>query len=258
MMIEADINLGFDLDGSISEMVPIMAHPPNIISDLSLERFLMTVIQALEENPQLKKGIKLDFKRTDILKESLQIVQSLLTRINFPLWINADIINGPGLFQLIRKVDPNVFLTTVKEYVPQATISPGFTTSALANPPNYQKYQMDEMIEKLQVYQVLGSKITFPIRGMFAAASIDVIKYLLDTTSTSTVNTTLTVWGTDSITDEELEALKTFIQTVGKDRVYVDTAYDLFDLKRIEPEAEQPSNGVILGFFMNIFSLMFQ
>ena len=92
MMIEADINLGFDLDGSISEMVPIMAHPPSIISDLSLERFLMTVIQALEEHPQLKKGIKLDFKRTDILKESLQIVQSLLPRINFPLWINADII----------------------------------------------------------------------------------------------------------------------------------------------------------------------
>ena len=250
MMIEADINLGFDVEGSISEMVPIMAHPPNIISDLSLERFLVTVIRDLEENPQLRKGIKLDFKRTDILKESLQIVQNLLPRINFPLWINADIINGPGLLSF-KKVDPNVFFTTVKESVPEATISPGFTTSALANPPNYQKYQMDEMIEKLQIYQI-QSKITFPIRGMFAAASYDVIKYLLESTSTSTVNTTLTVWGSDSITDEELEALERFIQTVGKDRVYVDTAY----FKKI-PEAE-PKNGLIFGFILNFLSFMFQ
>ena len=45
MMIEADVSLGFDLDGSITEMVPIMAHPPMIVSDLSLERFLQTVIK---------------------------------------------------------------------------------------------------------------------------------------------------------------------------------------------------------------------
>ena len=255
MMIEADVNLGFDLDGSISEMVPIMAHPPNIISDLSLERFLLTTIQALEDNPGLRKGIKLDFKRTDILKDSLQIVQNLLDRIDCPLWINADIINGPGIFPLTTKVDPNVFLTAVKEYVPEATFSPGFTTSALANPPNYEKYQMDEMIEKLQVYQILGYKITFPIRGLFAAASYDVIKYLLDATSTSTVNTTLTVWGTDPITDEELEALKGFIQTVGKDRVYVDTAYDLLDVDKVEKE---PINGTVFGFIMNAFSFIFQ
>ena len=44
MMIEADITLGFDLEGSITEMVPIMAHPPVIISDLSLERFLHTIV----------------------------------------------------------------------------------------------------------------------------------------------------------------------------------------------------------------------
>ena len=190
MMMEADISLGFDLEGSLTEMVPIMAHPPLIFSDLSLNRFLETIItvstkvwrvqkqflqamhflslQTLEENPQLRKGIKLDFKRTDILETSLEKVQSLLDRINFPLWINADIINGPGLLKFNKKVNPNVFLDLVKTLVPEATISPGFTTSALANPPMYEQGQIDEMVEQLHIHQCFGLKITFPIRGMFA------------------------------------------------------------------------------------------
>ena len=125
-------------------------------------------LQTLEENPQLRKGIKLDFKRTDILETSLEKVQSLLDRINFPLWINADIINGPGLLKFNKKVNPNVFLDLVKTLVPEATISPGFTTSALANPPMYEQSQIDEMVEQLQIHQCIGLKITFPIRGMFA------------------------------------------------------------------------------------------
>ena len=51
--------------------------------------------QALKNNSTLKKGIKLDFKRTDILEESLQILTAKLDLINFPLWINANIIDGP-------------------------------------------------------------------------------------------------------------------------------------------------------------------
>ena len=77
------------------------------------------VFQSLEENQSLKKGIKLDFKRTDILQESLEIVQKNLQRINFPLWINADIVAGPKI------VDPNEFLQMADLYVPQATVSPG-------------------------------------------------------------------------------------------------------------------------------------
>ena len=62
----------------------------------------------------------MDFKRTDILQESLEIVQKNLQKINFPLWINADIVAGPKI------VDPNEFLQMADLYVPQATVSPGF------------------------------------------------------------------------------------------------------------------------------------
>ena len=46
MMIEADVNLGyFTGGGSIFDFIPIMAHPPIMYSDLSLELFLETIIQ---------------------------------------------------------------------------------------------------------------------------------------------------------------------------------------------------------------------
>ena len=87
MMIEADVSLG---PGG----VPIMAHPPANTSDLSLQLFLDTVLEATED--KAKKGIKLDFKFIEVVEPSLKIVKDLLDRINMPLWLNADIIAGPG------------------------------------------------------------------------------------------------------------------------------------------------------------------
>ena len=45
MMIEADVNLGYFTGSSSLVMQPIMAHPPMIFSDLSLNLFLDTLIQ---------------------------------------------------------------------------------------------------------------------------------------------------------------------------------------------------------------------
>ena len=48
MMIEADVNLGyFTGGGSIFDFIPIMAHPPIMYSDLSLDLFLETIIQVI-------------------------------------------------------------------------------------------------------------------------------------------------------------------------------------------------------------------
>ena len=61
----------------------------------------------------------------------------------------------------------------------------------------------------------------------FLAQSQSCLEYLLESTSTSLINSTLTIWGTDDISNEELEALKSLIKSIGKHRTYVDTAYDL-------------------------------
>merc|ERR1719219_1111620 len=83
MMIEADVSAG-------EEGEPIMAHPPDTQSDLSLELFLETVLLATEGGA--KKGIKLDFKSLDILQPSLETLQRLQSRLEFPVWLNADIL----------------------------------------------------------------------------------------------------------------------------------------------------------------------
>ena len=63
----------------------------------------------------------------------------------------------------------------------------------------------------------------------FLARSQSCIEHLLASTSTSLINSTLTIRGTNYITiyNQELEALKSFIKSIGKHRTYIDTAFDL-------------------------------
>lgn len=42
-MIEADVSLG-TLTSTSNEVIPIMAHPPSIVSDLSLEMFITDIV----------------------------------------------------------------------------------------------------------------------------------------------------------------------------------------------------------------------
>ena len=81
--------------------------------------------QAMKSNPNLKKGIKLDFKQTNILEKSLKSLAAKLDRINFPVWINADILKGPGMDVDPSNRDPDVFLGLTNKYAPNATVSPG-------------------------------------------------------------------------------------------------------------------------------------
>ena len=43
-MIEADVNLGYFTGDSIWDLIPIMAYPPELHSDLSMDLFLDKVI----------------------------------------------------------------------------------------------------------------------------------------------------------------------------------------------------------------------
>ena len=44
-MIEADVNLGYFTGDSIWDLIPIMAYPPELHSDLSMDLFLDKVIE---------------------------------------------------------------------------------------------------------------------------------------------------------------------------------------------------------------------
>jgi len=45
MMLEADVVLGLDLNNLDKGQMPVMAHPPDILSDLTLKEFLEGVIK---------------------------------------------------------------------------------------------------------------------------------------------------------------------------------------------------------------------
>ena len=119
MMIEADVSAGEDGE-------PIMAHPPDTQSDLSLILFLETVLEAVEAGGA-RKGIKLDFKSLDILQPSLETLKRLEVRLTFPVWLNADILRGPGGRP---PVEAAVFLELCTTYFPTVTLSTGFTTGS--------------------------------------------------------------------------------------------------------------------------------
>lgn len=68
MMLEADVVLG-NLTNSNTTKIPIMAHPPNEVSDLSLDEFLTVVLK------NRTKGIKLDFKSIEAYKAGLEVLE---------------------------------------------------------------------------------------------------------------------------------------------------------------------------------------
>jgi Uncharacterized conserved protein (DUF2181) len=77
-MIEADIVFGHLIDDPLKVLQPIMAHPPNVESDISLKDFLTQIMDFNKNNLEEKrKGVKLDFKSTDVFSNSLPMLIEL-------------------------------------------------------------------------------------------------------------------------------------------------------------------------------------
>jgi len=231
MMMEADVSLGW-LTGQIPGVqpkIPIMAHPPAFLSDLSLEEFLTKTIEATQGG--VKKGIKLDFKSTAVASEGLAMEKKYADQFNFPVWSNADIAIGPSNAKS-PTVDPDEFLSYNNKSLPGATLSLGFTTSTHIDSHDF-KYsweQVETMVDALRRNGVLDKTsggLTFALRGIFLYNSIEQIRGLLDQTSSPNVTSTVTIWGTDNLTDYQLDGLKEFVATVGRDRCFTDTTADI-------------------------------
>lgn len=84
-MIEADIMLGRLTTGSSTAKIPIMAHPPNRKSDLSLEMFMRRVLEHNTNNKTNVKGAKLDFKSIEAFNGSLPLLKDLWNSVGVQL-----------------------------------------------------------------------------------------------------------------------------------------------------------------------------
>uniref|UniRef100_A0A3P9DUI9 Protein FAM151A n=1 Tax=Maylandia zebra TaxID=106582 RepID=A0A3P9DUI9_9CICH len=147
MILEADVTLmGY---GTPDEKpVPIMAHPPDIYSDNTLDEWLDAVLAS-------GKGIKLDFKALESVGLSLDLLKQKESNkgINRPVWLNADILRGPNVPSFVA---PDKF--------PDVTLSPGWKVwhARSKNP-----------IEPL--YQV-----TFPVHAMLVRSGWQHLSWLLN------------------------------------------------------------------------------
>ncbi|XP_033082154.1 protein FAM151A isoform X2 [Trachypithecus francoisi] len=171
-VLEADVNV--EGLGTANETgVPIMAHPPAIYSDNTLEQWLDAVLGSSQ------KGIKLDFKNIKAVGPSLDLLRRLTEegKVRRPVWINADILKGPNMLISIE-VNATQFLALVQEKYPKATLSPGWTTFYISTSPN--RTYTRAMVEKMhELVGVVPQRVTFPVRSSMVRAAWPHFSWLL-------------------------------------------------------------------------------
>ncbi|XP_016977575.1 protein FAM151B isoform X2 [Drosophila rhopaloa] len=225
--IEADIVLG-KLNGEGEDM-PVMAHPPAIISDLTLAEFLYQIMEFNRDHEGQEKGVKLDFKSIEVFEGSLDILdENIPSMIGYPVWINADILSGPVEQNKTVPVDADRFFAGCMRYK-QAALSIGWTTNWGADfrDGEYTQDQCDAMLESLTVNNVLstGQAITFPVRAGIAANSQEQLHRLVAAVN-ETNESTLTIWSSagDYV---DVDRLRQLIFGFGVEKVYLDVPEEL-------------------------------
>ena len=139
-MLEADLVLAAAPrdDGAVEPAVPtasdvLMCHPPRRSSDLTFEGFAREVLAAVRRGRVL--GIKLDFKEADAVAPCLELLRlSGLASDDahspddtvraVPVWLNADVVRGPGGRD---PIPAERFVRECARACPRATLSLGWT-----------------------------------------------------------------------------------------------------------------------------------
>uniref|UniRef100_A0A665TV32 Family with sequence similarity 151 member B n=1 Tax=Echeneis naucrates TaxID=173247 RepID=A0A665TV32_ECHNA len=204
-MMEADIIMrGCD------PKEPIMAHPPDTDSDITLKEWL-------EEVKAHDKGIKLDFKSLEAVSPSLAVLEGVLTDLSRPVWINADILSGPG--GQARPLEPQAFLSAATILPPRTVLSLGWTTGWTAGTDN-PGYDWEMVHGMEEICRTVKNPVTFPVRAALLAQSFPQLRWLLQQSD----RYTLTVWTgqNDSYTLQDFLPYK---QEIDSSKIY----YDLSD-----------------------------
>ncbi|XP_004073000.1 protein FAM151B-like isoform X1 [Oryzias latipes] len=209
-MLEADVILrGRD------PKEPVMAHPPDTDSDITLSEWLHGVREH-------RKGIKLDFKSLEAVAPSLVLLEPVLSEKKFPVWINADILTGPGGRATPLKAES--FLSATADLPPHAVLSLGWTTGWTAGAEN-PGYSWDMVQEMEQICRDLPHAVTFPVRAALLAQSLPQLCWLLQRSD----RFSLTVW-TSTEDQFSLQDLRSYRSRLDVGKIY----FDLLDSVRAE------------------------
>uniref|UniRef100_A0A671KHC5 Protein FAM151B-like n=1 Tax=Sinocyclocheilus anshuiensis TaxID=1608454 RepID=A0A671KHC5_9TELE len=200
-MIEADVLLR----GQNSKE-PIMAHPPDNDNDIALQDWLKEVVKS-------DKGIKLDFKSLTAVSPSMILLEEVRDQLQGPVWINADILPGPG--GKATPLDPHVVLQEVAQRSENDVLSLGWTTGWDVDADNPGKKTMVHQMEEL--CRPLKQPVTFPVRAALLPVSFPQFQWLLKQSD----RYSLTVW-TGKHDVLKVEDLLLYRQNFSKTRIYYD------------------------------------
>jgi hypothetical protein len=164
---KADIVMGRDLQSpDETHNVPIMSHPPLLESDLSAATFLDRVTKNGSDNARrLSKHIKLDFKHYEAVEPTLRILQRLDADGNGKtVFINADILAGPGKSSVDVTVPADAFIQTCLKLFSDATAQPKSHSYAFSlgfkveihNPSGHRDDHLKEMTSLVKRHDLIG------------------------------------------------------------------------------------------------------
>ncbi|XP_071760617.2 protein FAM151A [Centroberyx gerrardi] len=172
MILEADVTVeGF---GTANQKpVPIMAHPPDIYSDNTLDQWLEAVLDS-------SKGMKLDFKSLASVGPSLDLLdkKNRSRGINRPVWLNADILRGPNMPDFLPPVNGTRFLQLIQEKFPDVTLSPGWKVAYA--PPIFTDTYTRSMVEEMyEMVKDVHQQVTFPTHALLVRSGWQHLSWLL-------------------------------------------------------------------------------
>lgn len=207
-MIEADVLMRHNR----SDTEPIMAHPPDTDSNLTLAEFLEKVTAS-------SKGMKLDFKSVIAVEPSLQLLKNISDSkgIKNPVWLNADILDGPCFDKPSLPVNSKTFIKLCQQYFPNAVLSLGWTTGNNVS-ESKNKYTWSNVIEMGKHISSISQPVTFPVRAILIQRSLPQILWLLDLSR----NLTLTVWSSEKDVYDQRDMLDLRSKVYNKKNVYYD------------------------------------
>jgi hypothetical protein len=190
----------------------VCAHfPTTNVSDLSLDDLLQRLDRHNREKVanhmgHLQKGVKLDFKQIEALEASIPMLQQAFETGGIEsVWINADILAGPGQSGgLLTPVHAGRYLDAVAQ-VPQAVLSIGWTTGLNLMGATYTEEHIRTMTDIAN--SLVGRDVTFAVNVQMALGSLNELKNLLDEFPENSI----TVWSSalsSGVSQEVVNELK--------------------------------------------------
>merc|ERR1712137_499093 len=99
------------------------------------------------QTPLTWKGVKLDFKRLDCVEPALKYLRSIdaARRLCGHLWLNADVLVGPGA--LLQPLDSEQFVLLCASILPTAVLSLSWGSSVLSTNASFSDDTVENMVK---------------------------------------------------------------------------------------------------------------